>query len=101
MPHTFGFPMCEELADADILAELIAVELRISRRIKFLRAVAALGEGAEMPEPTAEEADDGSRDVYVCGPGEDETRLCEALRARVSYRRAYLNVVRGSAPPRL
>jgi hypothetical protein len=54
---------------------------------------AAAKEAAAADSAAEAAADDGSTEALPCAAGEDEAELAEALRARVSYRRGYLNLL--------
>ena len=67
-------------------------------RLEKIRAAAeeaaAEAGGEDLPRRRADDLEDpgdGSTEALLCAEGEDEIALAEALRARVTYRRGYLN----------
>ena len=67
-------------------------------RLEKIRATAeeaaAEAGGEDLPRRRADDLEDpgdGSTEALLCAEGEDEIALAEALRARVTYRRGYLN----------
>eukprot|EP01048_Picozoa_sp_COSAG05_P001395 COSAG05_NODE_47_length_24712_cov_26.673844_11_plen_839_part_00 len=107
VPQTFGFDMCELSSAPDILQELLLVEQRLATRVKFLKqeaidadkseAHARIGERLERLERQDGTGngmrDDGSVAVTTCCAGENEIEMCEAIRARLAFRRGYLNAL--------
>ena len=79
----------EKLAAAAAAEDAAGSETVLSEEDK----AKAAAEAAAVEAAAEAAADDGSTEALVCAAGEDEVKLAEALRARVSYRRGYLNVL--------